>query len=176
MLDLLQAGEQTQNARDPDVRDERGRRAQVLERAPRLLRNRDVGRPGGDDGNRAFDVRHGLADREVKRCRARVVASAAGQRFGRHLFPLLRQKTCDQNVMGPRELAADLGDLSRRFASREDDLGEADAAQTVKIERVVGALHAGDSIRARRWKTGDGRRETENEGKAVLRLLPKMKR
>lgn len=43
--------------------------------------------------------------------------------------------------MGPRELPADFADLRRGLALREHDLGKADPALAVEIERVVGAAH-----------------------------------
>lgn len=49
--------------------------------------------------------------------------------------------------MGARELAADLGDLGRAFPLREHDFREADSAEAVEVERVVGGLHGGDDIR-----------------------------
>ncbi len=62
--------------------------------------------------------------------------------------------------MHPRELPANLDNLLGTLPLRQDDLGEAHAALAIEVERVVGARHAGDSIRIVRRETEEVRGST----------------
>lgn len=83
----------------------------------------------------------------MKRAGARIVVRAPRKRCHRHLLPLFPGESRHQNVMHPRELPANLDNLLGALALRQDDFGEAHAALAIEVERVVGALHAGDSNR-----------------------------
>ena len=72
-----------------------------------------------------------------------VVIGSTRQRNGGQLFPPVGKKPGHEDVVGARELAADLGDLGGRLAFCENDFREPDAAQTIEVERVVGSLHCG---------------------------------
>lgn len=137
MLDLLEAGEKAEDPCDADVRHQLRSHAEILESAARLFRDHDVRRAGGHEHDGALDVRHGFPDGEVKSGRTLVVVGASGQWLNRELLPQTREEPGDENVVRACELAADLGDLSRRFSLGENDFGKSDAAQAVEIERVV---------------------------------------
>lgn len=90
MLDLFEPGEEAQDSRDADVRDERGGDAQVLERAAGLFGDERVRGAGGDEHRVALDLSHRLPDGEVERPRSLVVVGATGERQRRELLPVVR--------------------------------------------------------------------------------------
>jgi len=58
------------------------------------------------------------------------------------LFPLVGEETRHEDVVGARELAADLGDLVGSLPLSENDFREPDAAQTIEVEGVIGGRHS----------------------------------
>ncbi len=113
----------------------------------------------------------------MQRAGARVVLGAARQRRRcGDLFPRLRRKPCDQNVVGSRELSADLGDLLDRLSLRENDLGKTHAPQAIEVEGVVGGhgrdLMGGEGRAVRRRANRRQRQTTRRDGGAAMREYP----